>query len=382
MPPYKQYEPLPVTNYEGIPKELFNTPPVDYQQKYNQALQAKQALEAQQLNNQAVQLSVEARQRQAAYEKAQAEALSAQFGGLNPQEFDADKALQTAQRIAIQSGDLDNALAIEKATRDRANSDYLLVGEEAKRLGVPEGTPLSVARTLQRQQEITDINTRFSDPAREKSRIYGAERARQVVEGDTRSQLPVAERGKLQSAEGAKASINKVLTLLPELDIGALNALKSGKVTDLYKDPGSVAYRTYANLSLLKKQVARMNDSGALTELDVEMFAPLTEGSPVYDDPQSLAMRMSDLMEYIDTKVESVLSTNEKAGANVKAFRTGQVPAPVPNYEELSAPVERLAGQPNPQSTPSGPPVPQGLTPEEQAYKEQHKAKLRAQRGL
>jgi len=342
MPP--QYQPLPVTNYEGIPKELFNQPRVDFNAEYNKALSAKQALEAQQLNNQSVQLSVADKQRQADYEKAQAEALMAQFGGANAVNFDPDAALQTAQRIAIQSGDLDNALAIERVTRERANSDYVLMGEEAKRLGVREGTPLPVYRAMQRQQELNDINTRFSDPAREKARIYGAERARQVVEGDTRSQLPVPERGKLQSGEGAKQSIETVVSLLPQLDVGALNALKSGKVTDLYKDPGSPAYRMYAQLDLLKKQVARMNDSGALTELDVEMFAPLTVGSPIYDSPESIAARMADLMDYIDAKPESVLSTNEKAGVNVSSFRAGITPKPVPSYEELSAPVEKLAG--------------------------------------
>jgi hypothetical protein len=102
--------------------------------------------------------------------------------------------------------------------------------------------------------------------------------------------------------------------------------LKAGKITDLYKDPDSVSYKYYAQMDKLMKEVARMNDSGALTQLDVDMFKPLTVGSPVYDSPEAIDERLEALERYIENKRAKFLEASGKAGRNVSGFDAPNVP--------------------------------------------------------
>ena len=124
----------------------------------------------------------------------------------------------------------------------------------------------------------------------------------------------------ITGGDNALYSIAQARKLSEDLSPGLLSALKAGKITDLYKDPESTAYKFYAQVDKLKKEVARMNDSGALTQLDVDMFEPLTSGSPVYDSKKAIQDRLVDLEQYIQNKRDKYLEASGKAGRNVSKF--------------------------------------------------------------
>lgn len=133
---------------------------------------------------------------------------------------------------------------------------------------------------------------------------------------------PVAESqiDKIAAAESSKASIDTARNLALQFSPGILSALRAGKVTGWYSNPESPEYKFYAQVAKLKKEVARMNDSGALSQADVDMFAPLTEGSPVWDSQEAILERMDALETYIDRKRQTTLAANKAAGRNVSGF--------------------------------------------------------------
>lgn len=255
-----------------------------------------------------------------------------------------------AQRLAQRQGDLQR---VEDgiADRDERNNEleYLYGspgGQGGARNQAKNREPLSpeqsaVIARMRNGEELSakDIELLGTiDPYRLQTVVYGTG-SNQKRPGD--SQLD-----RLTTAKEAKANILSVQGLLDGVDPGALSALAAGQITDLYKDPSSNAYRMYAKLELLKKQVARMNDSGALTQLDVEMFQPLTVGSPIYDDKESLKQRMIDLMDYIETKEKSVIESNRAGGRVVTPFRNGAGAAgsPPPTME-VNGKTLRLKGK-------------------------------------
>lgn len=364
MPP--SYKPRPIP--QGmLPQDLFQS---DGMMSLDQA-QALHAQErARELALEAQEMNFEEKQRLLAQEEAQREKLKAEFGprpdGTEP-EFDPDKAWNIVEKLAIQNGDIKTATEVARARRI-LREERILTDEEAITMGVPPGTTLQVAHAMLRAKDLNDRQSRFFDPTQSQIRDQNLTLKEQQATGTQYQKISDSELTKIQSSEGSMATIGEVNSLLDQLDPGALSALKAGKVTDLYKDPGSPAYRMYANLDLLKKQVARMNDSGALTQLDVEMFAPLTAGSPIYDSKESVRQRMDDLARYISRKKQSVIETNEKAYRNMDRFKDSEVGLDVAP-DSFKIPTTSGAGNAG------------GLTPEEAAYKEQYKQKLRAQRG-
>lgn len=173
------YQPLAVTIPGGLIGQDFN----QQAQDFTDAEKIAQALQAQDLNNQSVQLSVDAKQRQADQEKAIREALIARFGGDQPSpmgtitdpsgtpvdpvtnealpgsanigqqnNYDPKEALNIASRIAAQSGDLNSMVEIAK-TQKQMNSaaDRLLTPDELvileqNGLKLPAGSSITDAR--------------------------------------------------------------------------------------------------------------------------------------------------------------------------------------------------------------------------------------------
>ena len=376
MPP--SYKPQSVAIPAGVIGESFNNSGTDFEK----ALAVAQALEAQGLNNDSVEISVAERQRKADEDKQLRDALIAKFGvkqqdvappivapmdpttgtpmdpaqaqapqtpQAEPQNFDPIEGYKLAQQIAMQQGNLSAAAEASRAQKalQGGSQDRLLTDVEAMQLDVPPGTPLSVANSMLRARGIEGIQSRFDDPSLAKARDLNVTLKNQRATGTQFQNIGGPELTKIQSSEGALVSVGEVNGLVEQLDPGALSALKAGKVTELYKDPGEPAYRMYATLDLLKKQVARMNDSGALTQLDVDMFAPLTVGSPIYDSQESLKQRMDDLARYIAKKKEIIISTNERAFRNMDRFKdpAWQNGQPAPDAApDVAGAVERGAG--------------------------------------
>jgi len=104
------------------------------------------------------------------------EALVSQYGGGDSPVFDPDQALQTAQRLSLESGDLDTALNIEKITRERKNTIAPYGPEErailSKELGyeLPENADPRLVTTLTNLrgknlygQSLQDNRDKFTD---------------------------------------------------------------------------------------------------------------------------------------------------------------------------------------------------------------------------
>lgn len=359
MPPRYQPLQIPVNPPPGIMNVQEATP-------YDEFEKREAALLAQRLNNQSVGISVDQRQRQYDQQLKQEAKAKEIFGpqadGTTP-EFDSDKLMDIIKRTAVETGDFNTAINAEKAQRQYQNpNNQLLTPEQLIEFDLEEGSTVADAKLAvsMRNSGVAagHLDIRKNDPNRELS----AEQKRRKLAGTEFQKVSDAEIGKLENADGALESINEIVNeetgLLLQLDPGALSALKAGKLTGKYKDPGSPAYRMYARLELLKKQVARMNDSGALTQLDVDMFEPLTVGSPIYDDKNSVATRMYDLTSYIQKKQESIIKRNEQGYRNMDRFKKA-----MPGNQNPDDLANSLAQDP--------------VMDEETAFKEAHKKKLR-----
>lgn len=100
-------------------------------------------------------------------------------------------------------------------------------------------------------------------------------------------------------------------------DPSIINAMKGGKLTDMYRVPGSPADRFYRNALQLQKQIARQNDGGRPTDKDFELLNPIVVGSPVLDSPESIAARIRDLKDYSAFKLKSVVGIEGATGRKV-----------------------------------------------------------------
>lgn len=305
-----QYRPVSVS-LNGLPPEVFGAPK-DF--TFMDAMKEEEMLQNAQQSNDANQIILQQK-------KGIIDALRQKYAGADPSTFDPAEALSIAKRAAMGTGDIGTMLDIRRAERSYANGDRQLTDEEAAQLDMPPGTTLSVARAILRNKDLEQEQQRFEDPTRVLNRELDATLKGQRATGTSFQKVSDTELGKLENADGSLQSIGEIKGLLNQVQPGALSALAAGQVTDLYKDPGSPAYRMYARLELLKKQVARMNDSGALTELDVSMFQPLTVGSPIFDDKNSLAQRMQDLEGYIRGKQQSIITRNEQGYRNMDRFK-------------------------------------------------------------
>lgn len=158
MPP--SYKELPVQIPQGLIGDTFNQKAIDF----TDAEKIQAALRAQELNNQAVQLSVDAKQRQADQEKELRDALIAQYGAdaptdpndPNANKYDPIEGYKTAQRISLQHGDLAAAKDAAMAQRSLQGGiqDRPLTDIEAVQLDVPPGTTLAVANSMLRSRNL------------------------------------------------------------------------------------------------------------------------------------------------------------------------------------------------------------------------------------
>ncbi len=215
-----------------------------------------------------------------------------------------------AERRAIQEGMADaeesgqrlkyNADAINGRAGNRGKVDEPLTLEQATAIDKQaKGLPL----TIQDRIIISSIN-----PYKLQTNLYGT--------GANAKPIGESALEKMSAGVGAKASIANAKQFATEFEPGIMSALRAGKITDWYKNPDDPAYKFYAEVAKLKKEVARMNDSGALSQPDVEMFAPLVEGSPVFDSPEAIQERLTALEKYIDTKRNAILTANKTGGRN------------------------------------------------------------------
>lgn len=416
MPPqYKFYEPLPVTNYAGLPKELFNTPPVNFQADYNAALQDKQTLEG-------GQLALEQKQRAAAMDKAQVDALIAQYGGANAgQPLDPAAISETIARNAMQHGDANRALEAVKQGRqfklDRAVDEPLseemrLVYERQMGMPLPKGISLSGIDRLLRSQGLgisADKAQTYRSQFEFNKERYDRTMASFAPGGFEPDVDPVTKQGPTD-LDGKLFTESAVAHSRLHSDLDMLEAALSIPGGN---DPRSPIFtRQKSILSDILIALKEKNNFGAaLTGLEAKYNAAglpqvlarpdvgLTEAvvaAGLGRDPMQLINDMRSLLS-TDFDQQRVLYKFKRREGTVglpAALSGTSFRLPMSNPAGAAAvppnAQPRPSGPPAPQPTPSGPPAPQqqqegDLSPEEQAevdrMAQEMIAQSRAQRG-
>lgn len=136
---------------------------------------------------------------------------------------------------------------------------------------------------------------------------------------------------KIEAAKQFERTLEKMKALVNSFDPkdqGLLNALKAGRATGAYKDPSSPVFKFYALSAVAKKTYARTKDSGALTNQDTEMFAPLIEGSPTYDSVQTIKDRLLDLQDMSRGDIKNIIDVQKASGRRTSGLEKMMKSAP------------------------------------------------------
>jgi hypothetical protein len=382
----------------GLLEKLSN--PVDFKAVYNEGLKEKQAIESQQLNQQSVQLSVAERQRKADQDRAQAEALMAQYGGANAGTFDPADAMETMKRVAVQYGDADRAIDLAKATRDLKQQSAIHQPIPASQLEMYEaelGRKLPIGTTpadLDRLGGIRRVNisadkaTTYAEQLQFQKDKYKQIMASYAPGGFEPDVDPVTKQGpNKRDGELFTKSAEAHARLHSDLDMLEATLSMSGG-----NDPGSPIFlRQKAILSDILIALKEKNNFGAaLTGLEAKYNAAglpqilarpdvgLTEAvlaAGLGRDPSDIINTMRSLLS-TDFDQQRVLYKFKRKDGTVglpAALSGDSFRLPMSNPAGVAAvppnAQPRPAGAPAPQPTPSGPPAPQvsRWTPEQEA---------------
>lgn len=384
MPPqYQTYEPSPELGryYREVLQRSAN--PVDFKAVYNEGLKEKQAIEAQQLNQQAVQLSVNEKQRAAAQEKAQAEAIAAQFGNMDPNApVDMNKVWDIVQRTAIKNNDIKTATDIERATRESGSKK--ISPAIATRLGLPPGTTEAEARLVGYKTHTDNVQGRFDNPIQQARREYGAIKAYQEITGTKIRQPTNSQEEEFKSLSNLRDFASNTLeTYLPYISENRL--VRWGEIN---VNSNSAVARFKNELVQLTYSLAAAYNGKKISETDYKFMAPLLEPQP-FDTLETVEDKVRRALEFADISKENLVGTAEALGRNLQGLGTGRNSAsaidikavPPPNFGAQQPDPNAIAqqyGQPGP--TPTGPPAPNsGRTPEQEARYQKVKAARAAQ---
>lgn len=194
--------------------------------------------------------------------------------------------------------------------------------QQGKDSNVPQQIPESVIidtmkRTGKDREYVTWLLSQGKNGAYSLDTLLGNTGAK--VKSLSDSQL-----SQLANADSIDAIGAKMLKESSDMKSGGLGgALKAGKapiIGSWYSDPASPEYRYYAQAEALKKIVASTYEDGKLTDKDVEMFAPLTNGSILYDTQETRDRRINDLINYAKSRQQAFLDRMQKGNRNVSGF--------------------------------------------------------------
>jgi hypothetical protein len=396
----------------GLLQEVSSTHPGDFNAKYNDALKTKQAIESQQLNQQSVQMSLAEKQRQAAMDKAQSEALMAQYGGANAgADIDMTKVADIIKLNAIKHGDPDRALAADKIARQQKD-DRELTAVEAMQMGVPVGSTVAIANAILRSRSIGvagDKAKTYSDQVQFNKDKFERTIASYAPGGFEPEVDPVTKQAPTkQDADKFRvtaASHGRIHLALDNLE--ASLSISDGN------DPNHPEFmRQKAFLAEIAKALKEKENFGAaltgneqklnsaglpqiLSREDMSATGALIAAGLGRDAQDAVNVMRAMLSQDFDLQLKLYKFKRKQDMQGLPGGLRDSYSLPSMNgvastsdntqaMPDPNALAQLLAGQPNPQPTPTGPPAPQvqsDKTPEEIAYKEQHLAKLRAQAG-
>lgn len=382
QPPFykpAKYNPLPVS-LDAAPKGIFDVQANDLTDYEKQ----NAALLAQQLANESNQMRVNETKRQLDDQAKLRNALAAQYGGGDVTDFNPDEALRTAQRVALQQGDLDTALSIERTQRERSGESPLTAAQmefyqpifgDRK---IPQGITmkdLTTSSALNKANSYAQqVETQASDP----NRVLNALLKQQDLTGEKIKELTPEQESTLNSFD----SLSGMIDGIKQKYLPFISENRGIRFLDLTTNPNSPASRMQNELSLVTAEIAKAYNGSRLSDADIKVMAPLTQINNL-DTLETVNDKLNRIKEIMNNKKISFISNLARGRVNTSGYGGPQLPLITRDLSGLlprGAITQEAANPPslgNYQSTPSS----GQLTQEEQDYKERYKAMLRAQRG-
>lgn len=326
MPPV--YKPLTsaggLTGAPGVPAEIFNEQALSLEDYERQNAQ----LRAQELANQSNEITVSQRQRAADQEAQLREALQSQYGGQDQSSFDPDAALQTAQRIALQSGDLDTALNIERITKERQQGTAPLTPQQRQLFeqqtgeALPEGITVRDLTTLAGLQKANTYAQQVGIYANDPNRELRAQRLAKELTGEQLRPLNADQVNTLNELESFSGFVDNVKQrYLPYISENRAERFLAASV-----NPNSAAARLKSELDLVATQLAAAYNGKRLSDLDFQTMSKLVQVSDL-DTMETVVDRLDRLKEFTDFRKGNFVETLGKGNFNVSNFRIPRVSA-------------------------------------------------------
>jgi len=363
MPP--SYKPL-AAGIQGIPEEIFNNPGITFEDAQKQQALAR----AQELSNQMQEQNVRKnealigeQQRQLQQESQLRDALVSQYGGGNVDmnSFDPDAALITAQKIALQNGDLNTAIAIEKTQRERrAGKAEAAPLSDAQRelfqsqLGtqLPPGATMKDVNTLAALARTNAYTGIANDPLRARNRELNGILMEQRTTGSQIRPMTAPQVDQVNTLDefSAKAE-NIVNTYMPYMTTN-----RGVRFLEAAVNPNSPEAGLNRELGLLAAILAKAHNSGALSDQDYDRALPLLKPEAL-DTNENIMFKVQRAMENNGVAKAVKLAGFQSGGFNVGGF-TNKGGGQQPDLANYGAPQQqsltpRQGGVPlNPDGTP------------------------------
>lgn len=349
------YKPLTsaggLTGAPGLPPEVFGAPQV---RTIDDILREQEALRAQELANQSNEVLVAERQRIAQEGEARRQAIRDQYGDQPTESFNPDDALSVIQRLSIQQGDLDTALAIERTQKERKGSaPYSEFDRQVieKELGypLPEGATPSLVNTLVNLKGKNLYEQQLNDPLLAQNRQLNAILKGQQATGTQIKHLTPEQTGQITELESFSGFVDNVKNrYLPYISENRAERFLAAAA-----NPNSAAARLNGELNLVATQLAAAYNGKRLSDLDFQTMSQLLKPNDL-DTLETVADRLDRAVEFAEMRKGKYLGTLETARFNVTGFQDPQnqkAPLLIPKVNQGQLP--SLADYGAPKTAPS-----------------------------
>jgi len=330
MPP--SYKPL-AAGVQGIPEEIFNNPGITFEDAQKQQALARAQELANQRSEQQVrseEMQIAEAQRQLEQQARQRDAIIGKFGA-GGGEFNPDEGLRTAQRVALEGGDISTALDIEKALRARkigggfggSGSAANMPLPEAMRIAaseqlgieLPPGTTQKDIATLtgiMRTRTYADqVGTYVNDPNRELNAQTKAARlaGEQVTKPSEKLALSV----------GASTAFGNEVDRTLERYVPYVSENRGVRFLAAMANPNSAAARYMGAVNLLAKQAALALEDRVTNE-DYAIIKELSTPTEL-DTLETMMDKARELKGFIKRRTEQNLLAAESVNINVTKLK-------------------------------------------------------------
>lgn len=124
--------------------------------------------------------------------------------------------------------------------------------------------------------------------------------------------------------------LQKLIEQMPDSNsiFRATRGAKMGDMAKVFADTESPEYRFYAQLDAAQQIFARANESGRLSDFDIQLWTPLFQGIPFVDSKKAMKDRLDNIIHMQQEAKKLLLETLDKGYVNVTRFQTPINPAP------------------------------------------------------